>query len=166
MDFSANAYYFWNATTNTTTWENPIPTGEASTSSSTPTPGPDERLDGIDPDLVYLDPSLSATMTPAGPSTAPAFSARFNLRTGRFQGDPTMTPDRVSAFNRGNRQQEAYYDTGSWAESLAGKGVKASRGALDEKGHLKRKPTTKMVEQFKLNKADKRSRKIKAWLAD
>lgn len=64
---------------------------------------------GIDPDLAYLDPSLRQQAT----SATPAFQARFNSRTGRFQGDPSMNPDRVSEFKRGERQQEAFYDTGS-----------------------------------------------------
>lgn len=39
-----------------------------------------------------------------------------------------MTPDRISEFKRGERQQEVFYDTNSWTESLGGKGLRAARG--------------------------------------
>lgn len=129
-DLRSNAYYFWNAKTNTTTWDNPLETPVASTSAAplpdeeAPPPLPPSGPDygGIDPDLAYLDPSLSRST--AASSATPYFQARFNSRTGRFQGDPTMNPDRISEFKRGERQQEAYYDVSSWQSSLDGKGIK------------------------------------------
>lgn len=128
------------------TWENPlVGAAEPSTSASLPPePSTSSSADvygGIDPDLAYLDPSLSRSTTSI--SATPAFQARFNARTGRFQGDPTMNPDRISEFKRGERQQGAYYDVDGWNESLAGRGI---RGAdEDERGGKKRKVTAKDV---------------------
>jgi hypothetical protein len=143
----ANAYYFWNAKSNETTWENPLLAPAASTSTlPTPAPATDPSgraiisYDGIDPELAYLDPSYSR----ANSSAAPSFQARFNSRTGRFQGDPTMNPDRISEFSRGERQQNAFYDTASWQTSLEGKGLKRS-GEEAEGGTRKKKPTAKEV---------------------
>lgn len=75
---------------------------------------------------------------------APVFQARFNSRTGRFQGDPTMNPDRISDFKRAERQQEAYYDTAGWQGSLEGKGLKRS-GEDAEGGGRKKRPSAKEV---------------------
>lgn len=56
-----------------------------------------------------------------------------------------MTPDRISEYKRGERQQEAYYDTKGWMDSLEGKGLKRSgeggegQGEGEEKGQKKLK---------------------------
>lgn len=34
-----------------------------------------------------------------------------------------MTPDRISEFSRGERQQEVFYNTQAWQSSLGGKGA-------------------------------------------
>ena len=47
---------------------------------------------GIDPELAYLDPSLGARK---GQTASGSYAARFNARTGRFEGDPRKNPDRV-----------------------------------------------------------------------
>ena len=153
ISLSSNAYYFWNSRTNETTWENPIsaPTASGSTQQP-PLPIEEDRFDGIDPDLAYLDPKYS-TATSNSSSYAPTFQARFNSRTGRFQGDPTMNPDRVSEFKRGERQQEAFYDTNSWTESLGGKGLRAARGIgsqTNEEGVATKtkRPTAKQVVSY------------------
>ena len=39
------------------------------------------------------------------------------------QGDPTMNPDRISEYSRGERQQEVFYNTQAWQASLEGKGA-------------------------------------------
>lgn len=70
------------------TWENPLTdsTDDPAVSTSSSAPGSSRELvdyGGIDPELAYLDPSLSRSSTSG--SAAPAFQARFNSRTGRFQ---------------------------------------------------------------------------------
>jgi hypothetical protein len=137
----ANAYYFWNSKTNETTWTNPVATtaGTASPaaatappstsststplSSSTPATGggappsqPD--LGGIDPDLAYLDPSLSASSSSRAGGGPPAFQARFNARTGRFEGSQGRTPEHVSDYNRSRRQNEFFFDVSSWERQV------------------------------------------------
>lgn len=148
---SSNAYYFWNSKSNETTWENPFSAAAApTTTAQPPLPTEDDRFDGIDPDLAYLDPKYSTATSSASASYAPTFQARFNSRTGRFQGDPTINPDRVSEFKRGERQQEAFYDTNSWTESLGGKGLRAARGiggSTNEEGvqTKQKRPSAKQV---------------------
>lgn len=152
---SANQYYFHNSATNTTTWENPregpssaapqIPTVPIDSTAITNNVG---QYGGIDPDLAYLDPSLRQSST----SSAPSYQARFNSRTGRFQGDPSMTPDRISEFKRGERQQEAFYDTASWQESLGGKGLKRSGiGEADGTGKPKKLTAKELVRMLPLS---------------
>lgn len=104
------------AKTNETTWSNPRQSTSAEAGPSAPTEAEpsDSRaaelpteggLPPIDPDLAWLDPA--AARRSAGQVTQ---TARFNARTGRFQADPAMNPDRISDFKRGQRQQEAFYD--------------------------------------------------------
>lgn len=83
------AYYFYNTVTNEVTWQNPLESegnAEGSTSAAAAAPQEDQGPDlgGIDPELAFLDPTLSRQMTSGGGAT-PAFQARFNSRTGRFQ---------------------------------------------------------------------------------
>ncbi|KAI5481170.1 WW/Rsp5/WWP domain containing protein [Pseudohyphozyma bogoriensis] len=165
----ANAYYYWNANTQEVTWENPLAGGasanaEASTSSK-PADGGDGRsavdYGGIDPELAYLDPNLARAAGAGG--SAPVFQARFNSRTGRFQGDPSMNPDRISDFSRAERQQNAYYDVGGWNESLEGRGIK--RAGEETDGRKAKKPTAKQVEQWKQKKVEKQKRAL-SWLKE
>ena len=79
--------------------------------SSAPTPlKPSRDLGGIDPDLAYLDPTLAH-----GPRAqiAGGFAARFNARTGKFEGDPNRNPDSVSEFTRQRKKEEFYFDVGA-----------------------------------------------------
>lgn len=121
------------AETGETTWSNPRDAPAASTSSaaaststapadpsapsaSTPAdpasaaPSDPNALPEIDPDLAWLDPAAAARSRPGGGGASVTQTARFNARTGRFQADPALTPDRIGEFQRGQRQQEAYYD--------------------------------------------------------
>ncbi|KAL8287336.1 hypothetical protein RQP46_003788 [Phenoliferia psychrophenolica] len=164
----ANAYYFWNQQKNLTTWENPLATPTASTSATPAQAGaaadgadPRTQVDygGIDPELAYLDPNLARSSTTS--SAAPSFQARFNSRTGRFQGDPTMNPDRISEYSRGERQQEVFYNTQAWQASLEGKGIK--RAGEEAEGGKRKRVTAKDVERFKAKKLDKKKRS-QGWL--
>ncbi|GJN92851.1 hypothetical protein Rhopal_005889-T1 [Rhodotorula paludigena] len=182
----ANAWYFWNAETGETTWSNPRDAPAASTSSaaasastapadpsapstSTPAdpasaaPSDPNAFPEIDPDLAWLDPAAAARSRPGGGGASVTQTARFNARTGRFQADPALTPDRIGEFQRGQRQQEAYYDVAGWEASLAGKGLKRGAEETDEQG-AKRRPSSKQVEKFRQAKEDKKRKKINAWL--
>ena len=107
------------AQTNETTWSNPRQSASGPGDTSVPSiatdltaaapsreKGEEGGLPPIDPDLAWLDPSAAR----AGAGRSVTQTARFNARTGRFQADPSLNPDRISDFQRGQRQQEAYYD--------------------------------------------------------
>ncbi|KAK0210262.1 hypothetical protein DFS33DRAFT_1291832 [Desarmillaria ectypa] len=111
-----SAYYFYNAVTGQTTWENPLipspqfqPEAAASLSSSSY----DAALAaGIDPSLAYLDPSLTAGPSGSvGPYTA---TAKFNARTGRFTANDARDPSHMSEYERAKRMSEFYFDVGAW----------------------------------------------------
>lgn len=64
-----------------------------------------------------------------------------------------MNPDRISEYSRGNRQQEAFYDTTAWQESLGGKGIKRSgeeieEGEGGEEIARKKRPSAKEVVSY------------------
>ena len=125
--------------------------------------GEEGGLPPIDPDLAWLDPSAAR----AGAERPVTQTARFNARTGRFQADPSLNPDRISEFQRGQRQQEAYYDGAQslqtrccpcldsnplssvrgWESTLAGQGLKRSDDSAPE-GERKR-PSAKELERFR-----------------
>ncbi|GAA5866875.1 hypothetical protein JCM8547_003903 [Rhodosporidiobolus lusitaniae] len=164
--FSAetNAWYFWNSETQETTWTNPreasdAPKAGTSTElSATSSSAPEQGLPEIDPELAWLDPTAAARSKGSGVQVA-----RFNARTGRFQADPAMNPDRISDFSRGQRQQEAYYDVAGWEAQLGGRGLK--RGAeTDDDEAGKRRPSSKQVERFRQAKEDKKRKKLATWL--
>ncbi|GAA6054525.1 hypothetical protein JCM3770_005829 [Rhodotorula araucariae] len=162
----ANAWYFWNAHTGETTWSNPRDAASSSDAAAGPSAAPasaaatdPNALPEIDPDLVWLDPSLAARKS----GVQGAQAARFNARTGRFTADPGLTPDRISQFQRGQRQQEAYYDVQGWEQQLAGRGIKRA-GEPDEADDAKKRPSAKQVEKFRQQKEEKRRKKLNAWL--
>ncbi|GAA5967291.1 hypothetical protein JCM3765_005592 [Sporobolomyces pararoseus] len=174
----ANAWYFWNAKTNETTWENPKESkkSEAESASSTTDPSTSsvqpplptepstssEGLPPIDPDLAWLDPSAARGSS----STTGAQSARFNARTGRFQVDPKFTPDRISDYQRSHRQQEAYYDVKGWEQQLEGKGLKRAGEETEDAEGSRKRPSSKQVEKFKQQKQEKKKKKLTSWLAN
>merc|ERR1711939_1073938 len=161
----AQMYYFWNSKTNTTTWENPLAKGgdeaEARESSAAREheEEQEEGLPEITPDLAYLDPTLARQRS--GAAGVPAFTAQFNRRTGRFTGSDAahLTPDRISDFSRGERQQQAFYDVDSWRAQLEGRARKeAGEGCKPEK------VTKKDLERFKAQKEARKKRRLDAWL--
>ncbi|GAA6016225.1 hypothetical protein JCM11491_003774 [Sporobolomyces phaffii] len=169
----ANAWYFWNSKTNETTWSNPREAASSSSAAVEPPPvigaasSPAEdpasasSLPPIDPELAWLDPSASRG---GGVGATGSQAARFNARTGRFQVDQKLTPDRISDYQRGHRQQEAYYDVKGWEQQLEGKGIKRAGEETDEDGARKR-PSAKQVEKFKQQKQEKKKKKLTSWLA-
>ncbi|KAG9310090.1 hypothetical protein JVU11DRAFT_9700 [Chiua virens] len=135
-----SAYYFHNASTNETTWVNPLqsPPSDPSTSTTTqdteaaaqedgldgavnPNPYDPNSLEaraiaaGIDPSLAYLDPSL------AGPSSIPhsgSFTAKFNARTGAFTAADARAPSHLSEYERMKRMSQFYFDVGTWEKEV------------------------------------------------
>ncbi|GAA5907600.1 hypothetical protein JCM8208_000014 [Rhodotorula glutinis] len=156
----------------------PAPAPAASSTTDTPAADPSSALPDIDPDLAWLDPALAARQAQAsggsGASAHLAQKGRFHARTGRFMADPSVNPDRVSQFQRGHRQQEAYYDVQGWEQQLAGRGLKraggepaAAAGAgaeSDEAGGeaAKRRPSAKQVDKFRRDKEEKKRKKLRS----
>lgn len=73
-----------------------------------------------------------------------------------------MNPDRISDYQRSNRQQEVFYDTGAWTESLQGKGLK--RSGEGNEGSRKKKASAAEVAAFKKKKEDKKRAKLMDFL--
>lgn len=107
------------------------------------------------------------------------------------QADPSLNPDRISQFQRGQRQQEAYYDGAwpltlplspaasadksevmqpavqGWEQQLAGRGLKragAGEPAQDDAEGAKRRPSAKQVDKFRQQKEEKKRKKLTSWL--
>jgi hypothetical protein len=149
-----NAYYFFNAVTQETTWTNPLESTSSATPASDPTPTSTDADDkgegsssgysalqaaavaqGIDPSLAYLDPSLAG---PGGSAGAYAHQAKFNARTGAFTKLDGRDPSHLSEFERAKRMSEFYFDVGQWEQD-----VEARKEAEAADGGKKRKRPTK-----------------------
>ncbi|KAA1475291.1 hypothetical protein DENSPDRAFT_842034 [Dentipellis sp. KUC8613] len=174
---SHNAYYFFNAATQQTTWENPLqPTAGPSSSSASPADASSAQTpagaappaiasmyalqeaaaaQGIDPSLAYLDPSLAGQ---AGPSGAYAYSAKFNARTGAFAKPDGRDPTHLSEYERAKRMSEVYFDVGAWEKE-----VEARKEEEEQNGKKRKRPTKKDLERFKEQKRLKKIAKT-AWL--
>ncbi|KAM0790205.1 hypothetical protein ACM66B_005520 [Microbotryomycetes sp. NB124-2] len=169
-DPTHSAYYFYNSFTSETTWTNPLEAGGSQpdatasgdgTSDDQPTaPGASQdQYGGIDPDLAFLDPNLKRR---ADQGVGATVQGRFNARTGRFQADATANPDRVSEYNRGMRQQQAFYNVDSWTDSLQGRGLRlrADDDNNVAEGSKRKKPSSKEVQAFKQRKEAKKRAKL------
>ncbi|KAF9495224.1 hypothetical protein BDN71DRAFT_1506976 [Pleurotus eryngii] len=171
-----NAYYFYNAETQETTWTNPLEPA-ASTSqepSDVPSTTPSASISsfkareaaalaaGIDPSLAHLDPSLAYAGI-QGASTAPngqpLFTAKFNARTGAFTANNARDPTHLSEFERAKRMSEFYFDVNQWEQDLATR----QEEDKDEAGKKRKRPTKKDLERFKEQKRLKKIAKT-AWL--
>lgn len=130
-----NAYYFYNARTNETTWTNPLAESSSASQPSSSAYNAEEAAiaQGIDPSLAYLDPSLAA-----GPSNPAAFtySAKFNARTGAFTRPDARNPDHVSDYERMRRMNNMYFDMDAWQNEI-------DQGQEEEGGKKRKKPTKK-----------------------
>jgi WW domain len=173
-----NAYYFHNAVTQETTWENPLqpsqPSSSSSSSSSTSqTPAQNDEgketdpsastpaytalqqaalSQGIDPSLAYLDPSLISDVNPTTgssiPGVNPSFTAKFNARTGAFTRNDARDPSHLSEYERAKRMSEFYFDVEDWQSQRDAGGSKG-----DEEGKKRKRPTKKdLVGDFSSNR--------------
>ncbi|THH31840.1 hypothetical protein EUX98_g2373 [Antrodiella citrinella] len=174
---SHNAYYFYNAATQETTWTNPLQPSTPEAADTTPTPSdPSEPpvassssatpsqlsrmrelqaaalAQGIDPSLAYLDPSLVS-----GPAVE-GYAAKFNARTGTFTRPDGRDPSHLSEYERAKRMSEFYFDVNKWQEDTA-----ADREAEEAEGKKRKRPTKKDLERFKEQKKAKKIAKT-AWL--
>lgn len=159
-----NAYYFFNSTTQETTWTNPL----EATAPAASAPAADDKgegpstaaseagaaytalqaaalAQGIDPALAHLDPSL---VDPAGPVGPYAYTAKFNARTGAFTAADGRDPSHLSEFERAKRMSQFYFDVGQWEKDVEKR--KAEEAAEEAAGGKKRKRPTKkdLVRRF------------------
>lgn len=154
-----NAYYFYNAETQQTTWENPL---AQTTSPSTPSTEPDPASTpsattpysalhaaalqaGIDPSLAHLDPSLLSSL-PGAPGPGPtSFTAKFNARTGQFTRPDARDPTHLSEHARATRMSEFYFDVKAWEEELARRGgaLMGEEGEGGAEGKKRKRPSKK-----------------------
>ncbi|RIA99576.1 hypothetical protein C1645_278459 [Glomus cerebriforme] len=91
-------------------------------------------------------------------------TARFNAKTGKFQRDPTMNPEKFSADSKAIRQMSYFFDYDQFAES---RGSSASNKRLSSDGDSIRSPkklNKKDIEMFKQKKKEKKDMKKKSWL--
>ncbi|KAF5373402.1 hypothetical protein D9615_009512 [Tricholomella constricta] len=185
-----NAYYFYNTETQQTTWENPLlpPATSTSSSSSQPpasaSPATEDPTSsaytsqyaaleaaalaaGIDPSLAHLDPTLlssipsSSGVAPAS-GLPPAFTAKFNARTGQFARPDARDPTHLSEHARAARMSEFYFDVNAWEQQLAAQGG-SIKGGEEEEGKKRKRPSKKDLERFREQKKQKKIAKT-AWL--
>ncbi|EPS96386.1 hypothetical protein FOMPIDRAFT_1053319 [Fomitopsis schrenkii] len=173
-----NAYYFYNAQTQETTWTNPLQPapaagafadpsapGSSSASPSAPPPALSAMYDlqaaaaaqGIDPALAHLDPSLAA-----GPSNPAAitYTAKFNSRTGAFTRPDGRDPSHLSEYERAKRMSEFYFDVNAWEQDVEARKLEE---AYEEETKKRKRPTKKDLERFREQKRLKKIAKT-AWL--
>lgn len=169
-----NAYYFYNAKTQETTWTNPlvpdtVASSSAGPSTATKTSGPAANstaghnpvLDGIDPDLIYLDPTMAV---PGMPKAAGTYSARFNARTGRFTAMDARDPTHMSEYERMKRQSSAFFDVGAWEREVAERKAQEAAEAAEGRRRNKR-PTKADLERYRAQKEARKKTKY-AWLRE
>ncbi|KAF8064942.1 hypothetical protein FPV67DRAFT_162258 [Lyophyllum atratum] len=180
-----NTYYFYNVETQETTWENPLlpststPETPAASGSATPAAedpassayaNPHAALEaaalaaGIDPSLAHLDPTLlSSIPSSSGAPTGlpPAFTAKFNARTGQFARPDARDPTHLSEHARAARMSEFYFDVGAWEQQLATQGGSIMGG--EEENKKRKRPSKKDLDRFKEQKKQKKLAKT-AWL--
>ena len=95
------------------------------------------------------------------------FTARFNARTGKFQRDPTLNPEKFSADAKAIRQMSYFFDYDQFAESRGSAAANkrlSSEASLDDSIRSHKKLNKKDIEMFKQKKKEKKEMKKKSWL--
>jgi hypothetical protein len=159
-----NAYYFFNSTTNETTWVNPLqqqsettsstPSDPSSSASPQPEAGPSSSTPysalqaaaeaaGIDPSLAYLDPSLATSTSTSSHPNAFTYSAKFNARTGAFAKPDSRDPTHLSEYERAKRMSEFYFDVGAWERDVEARKRAEEVEEAEGTGRKRKKPTKK-----------------------
>jgi len=105
-----------------------------------------------------LPPSSSSSSSSSITTLTPNYtaSARFNSRTGRFQRDPTLNPERFSADAKAVRQMSFFFNYEQYAEE---RGKKRLKGEKKEKKLSKRE-----LNLLRQKRKEKKEMKKKAWL--
>jgi hypothetical protein len=101
----------------------------------------------------YPPPSSSSSITSLTPNYTA--SARFNVRTGRFQKDPTLNPERFSADSKAVRQMSFFFNYEQYAEERGTKRVKTDK---------EKKLSKKEVNLLRQKRKYKKEMKKRAWL--
>ncbi|RKP05946.1 hypothetical protein THASP1DRAFT_10916, partial [Thamnocephalis sphaerospora] len=162
-DENHNAYYYWNADTNETTWVCPWWSAtdepqQASTASVTTRATYEE--DEVDEDAAIYAEFMASSGKRGGNGGAASVGdyvtqARFNARTGRFQADPSLTPERHSQSARMTRQCEVFFDYDAYVEQ---------RGQAAAAGKRNRPLTKQELETAKRRRKEKKEAKKRDWL--
>ncbi|KAF8497482.1 hypothetical protein F5888DRAFT_1613292 [Russula emetica] len=179
-----SAYYFFNASTQETTWVNPLQppsaisgdgdsnaTSTTTPSSSAPAPASARPFffaaaaQGIDPSLAYLDPSLAggAISAPGGSGSGGTynFTAKFNAHTGAFARPDGRDPTHLSEYERMKRMSSVYFNMEQWEQEVVQRKGQEDEDAAN--GKKRKRPTKKDLERFKEQKRLKKIAKT-AWL--
>lgn len=164
-----NAYYFYNAKTQETTWVNPLQqqqqdadAADPSSASSTDTGAETASGSGAGPaataaalQAMYdlqaaaaaqgIDPALayldpSLASDPSAPNQF-TYTAKFNARTGAFAKPDARDPTHLSEFERAKRMSEVYFDVGQWEKDVEAR--KLQEAQEEEEGKKRKRPTKK-----------------------
>ncbi|KAG9077945.1 hypothetical protein FS749_010127 [Ceratobasidium sp. UAMH 11750] len=121
-------------------------------------------LNGIDPELAYLDPTLA--VPPAGAKgPVPTFTARFGARSGAFTAMDARRPEHLSEAARAQRMSSVYFDTAAWEREIAERDAKAKADAEAGVGDKRKRVTKTDIERFKAQKQAKKALR-NAWLRE
>lgn len=153
---SANAYYFYNTETKESTWLNPrLPPAEATAYLAANPP--------------LIDPATSAPPIPPEPVPEDVynpetgeygFTARFNLRTGKFQNHPEQTAENFSTQGQLMRTARDYFDVTQMSQ---GRVIGQSGGALKSERRTMKIPKAQLKELIR-RKREKKDKNKREWL--
>ncbi|CAO3666627.1 unnamed protein product [Rhizopus microsporus] len=172
-DDNAKAYYWWNTSTNETTWVNPNVTAEnqeyQSADNSNFLLDPETRKNLEAGEELTEEEKLQSYMQASQAYTGQYYPSQdysmytsqafFNARTGRFttaEDANRLNPENLSIENRATRQMQFYFDVDAYTEQR-------NRQRMMEKG-TKRKLTRKEIEYFKKMKQEKKNKRAREWL--
>ncbi|CAG8493420.1 4494_t:CDS:2 [Ambispora gerdemannii] len=154
-------------------------TSTSSTTTSTTLPNYSSQYHYTDPSLSLTDHTAATTAENmsdynafiaqhGNSSTEYTLQARFNSRTGRFQRDPTLNPERFSADSKAVRQMSYFFDYEQFSLERGVKRLKqqgGGGGGGNGNGSEKSKKIGKReLEILKQRKKEKKEMKKRAWL--
>ena len=152
---SANAYYFYNSETKESTWLNPrLPPDQAAAYlAENPPLIPD-------PDSAPPIPTEPVPEDVYNPETGEyGFTARFNLRTGKFQNHPEQTAENFSTQGQLMRTAREYFDVNQMSQ---GKIIGQSGGALKSERRTMKIPKAQLKELIR-RKREKKDKNKREW---
>ena len=152
---SANAYYFYNTDTKESTWLNPrLPPDQAAAYlAANPPLIPD-------PDSAPPIPTEPVPEDIYDPETGEyGYTARFNLRTGKFQNHPEHTAENFSTQGQLMRTARDYFDV---SQMTRGKIIGQSGGALKSERRAMKIPKAQLKELIR-RKREKKDKNKREW---